>query len=201
MKFIPLIVTSFFISSLYAQNDSLLDIAVNHLNEGNSAKAMVIIDSLLKSNPKHENALYWKASSYEYDENWSQAINVYTFLISFSNQKADYINQRMHTYMNSKQYENAITDGETLLELNEYIDNALHSIAFSYMLNKNYTKSIEFFDKAIKRKPNLKYLYCNATYTLRKLNQIDKACEYYKKATTGGKKCGFSDIEGICNKN
>ena len=119
------------------------------LKEDSTVKAGESMKALIAAYPKTPQALEWASlHSFYTDKNLDGALDYAQQLAKMSPKYAPNYNILGYLYLEKKETENAKTAFEQYINLAPKEPNAYDSMGEFYMINKDYAKSAEFYDKA-----------------------------------------------------
>lgn len=108
----------------------------------------------------------------------------------------EYYNNGMQKY-DLKDFKGALSDFTLAIEYKKDFHEAyfMRGLIYGREIHK-YNKSIKDFNKAIKYKPGYAEAYFNIGVTYRILDDVPKACTYWKKA----KELGYDEADALIQK-
>lgn len=87
--------------------------------------------------------------------NYQAAVDIFTCVIEVAPSFAEGYNKRATTYYLMRRYEESIADCERTIDLNPHHFGALSGAGLCYLGQRNLTKALEFFERAVVVNPNM----------------------------------------------
>lgn len=87
--------------------------------------------------------------------NYQAAVDIFTRVIEVAPSFAEGYNKRATTYYLMRRYEEFIADCERTIALNPHHFGALSGAGLRYLGQRNLTKALEFFERAVVVNPNM----------------------------------------------
>lgn len=97
------------------------------------------------------------------------------------------------TYVNQKQYENALKEFTRAIEIHPQYATAYANRGLVYMQQKKYNKALDDLNKAVKLDPDNKMIHYNLTAYYSQQKQLDRALDSLDMAL----KLGFDDYDTL----
>nr|WP_267916156.1 tetratricopeptide repeat protein [Borreliella garinii] len=158
---------------------AIYNLSIAKFENNKLEESLEIINKAINLNPEKSEYLYLKASINLKNENYPNAISLYSSVIEKNPENTSaYINL-------AKAYEKSGNKGQAISTLEKIINKnnklALNNLGILYKKQKNYQKAIEIFEKAIKNSDiEAKY---NLATTLIEINDNTRAKDLLKEYT------------------
>ncbi|WP_215540252.1 tetratricopeptide repeat protein [Borreliella bavariensis] len=171
---------SFFNDNAKKPNEiAIYNLSIAKFENNKLEESLEIINKALNLNPEKSEYLYLKASINLKNENYQNAISLYSSVIEKNPKNTSAYINLAKAYEKSGNRAQAISTLEKIINKNNKL--ALNNLGILYKKQKNYQKAIEIFEKAIKNSDiEAKY---NLATTLIEINDNIRAKDLLKEYT------------------
>lgn len=167
----------FFTNYSFCQDDKIKS-AIEKYNDGDATGALVVLDSLIKSNPNDTLAIKYKYQICFYTDKEEQGFEAIKKIYPFTKACVNYGN----LYFSNRSYTSAIFYYNKALEIDSSYVDAIFNRGLCKMYNYNTKEAVEDFELALKIKPDFMQVYNSLGNLYSSQFNYDKAIETYEKA-------------------